>query len=636
MCGIAGFVDSTGSVGMEALASASRAIAHRGPDDCGLQIVSAGKLQVGLANRRLAILDLSPAGHQPMHDRETGNWIVYNGEVYNFGEIRRRLEGEGARFRSHCDTEVILKAYGRWGTACPQQFRGMFAFAIWDAGQQQLFLARDRLGIKPLYYALTDGGIVFGSEVRAILASGRVPRQFNEIALAQYLSFGSICEPDTIIQGITALAPGHCLLWRANGVEKIRYWELDPAARPASAEPAQVERRVAELLEESVSLRCISDVPVGVFLSGGIDSSAIVAVLHRLGTPQVGTFSLVFKEEDYTEANFSRMVAEKFHSDHREIVVSQSSVIEAIPHALRAMDQPSIDGINTFMVSREARRAGFKVALSGLGGDEVFAGYETFRSVPRMERWRRTVPRHFANALSGGLKLWDSSDKVRKLHTLFGGNGAASLSSYAVARMLFIPEQQRGMLKRGTHELLERAAQPLRASLAHAGGFDEVNRVSYLELRNYMLNTLLRDTDCMSMAHGLEIRVPLLDHKLVEFLFALPASLKMQRGRAKHLLVNAVKDLLPPEVVHRTKRGFTLPFEHWLRDELHDQVERQFWGWDDGPLGGYIDGQAVRRVWDSFRERRTSWSRPWALYVLNQWCATNVDVNMPCASEVAS
>src|SRR5581483_8412315 len=205
-------------------------------------------------------------------------------------------------------------------------------------------------------------------------------------------------------------------------------------------------------------------------------------------------------------------------------------------HALRAMDQPSIDGINTFMVSREARRAGFKVALSGLGGDEVFAGYETFRSVPRMERWRRTVPRGFATALSDGLKLWDSSDKVRKLHTLFGGNGASCMSSYAVARMLFIPEQQRKMLRHCSYELLSRAAQPLRASLAYAGRFDDVNRVSYLELRNYMLNTLLRDTDCMSMAHGLEIRVPLLDHKLVEFLFALPASLKMQRGLAKHLL----------------------------------------------------------------------------------------------------
>src|SRR6185437_6947525 len=217
------------------------------------------------------------------------------------------------------------------------------------------------------------------------------------------------------------------------------------------------------------------------------------------------------------------------------------------------------DGINTFMVSREARRAGFKVALSGLGGDEVFAGYETFRSVPRMERWRRTIPRHFASALCGGLKLWDSSDKVRKLHTLFGRNGASSLSSYAVARMLFIPEQQRGLLKHGNDELLERAVQRLGASMAHAGGFDDVNRVSYLELRNYMLNTLLRDTDCMSMAHGLEIRVPLLDHKLVEFLFALPASLKMQRGLGKHLLVNAVKDLLPPAVVHRPKRGFTLP-----------------------------------------------------------------------------
>ncbi|HET7442313.1 MAG TPA: asparagine synthase (glutamine-hydrolyzing) [Terriglobales bacterium] len=634
MCGIAGFVDGTGSLGMEALASASQAIAHRGPDDSGLQILSTGKLRVGLANRRLAILDLSPAGHQPMHDSETGNWIVYNGEVYNFAEIRAWLEADGISFTSHCDTEVILKAYGRWGTACPKHFRGMFAFAIWDAGQQQLFLARDRLGIKPLYYAMTDGGMVFASEVRAILASGLISRRLNQVALAQYLSFGSIYEPETIIEGIAALAPGHCLLWKASGVDDLAYWELRPPARLESTEAKQVEQEVAELLNEAVSLRCVSDVPIGVFLSGGIDSSAIVAALHRLRTPNVGTFSLVFQEQDFTEAGFSRQVARKFRTDHSEIVVSQSDVIEAIPHALRAMDQPSVDGINTFMVSREARRAGFKVALSGLGGDEVFAGYETFRSIPRMDRLRRLVPRYLGNAIGLGLKAWDSSDKVRKFHALF--DAADNASSYAVARMLFIPEQQRRILKDGGNVTWERAAQPLRAAIAHVRGFDDVNRVSYLELRNYMLNTLLRDTDCMSMAHGLEVRVPLLDHKLVEFLFSLPAGQKLRPGFPKYLLVNAVRDLLPPEVVHRPKRGFTLPFEQWLRDELRDELQQQFGEWDEGPLASYIEGHAVGRVWSSFLAGRTSWSRPWALYVLNQWCATNVAASQTCAAEIAS
>src|SRR5690349_7014967 len=495
MCGIAGFVDNTGSLGMEALANASQAIAHRGPDDSGLQILSAGKLRVGLANRRLAILDLSPAGHQPMHDPQSGNWIVYNGEVYNFAEIRRRLEAEGASFTSHCDTEVILKAYGQWGTACPQHFRGMFAFAIWDASQQQLFLARDRLGIKPLYYAISDGGMLFASEVRAILASGHISRRLNEVALAQYLSFGSISEPETIIEGVSALAPGHCLLWKSGGVEDFAYWELRPPDRLDAADAAQVEQKVAELLNEAVSLRCVSDVPIGVFLSGGIDSSAIVAALHRLGTPNVGTFSLVFQEQDFTESDFSRRVARKFRTEHSEIVATQADVIDAIPDALRAMDQPSVDGINTFMVSREARRAGFKVALSGLGGDEVFAGYETFRSVPRMERLRRLVPRHLGNAIGQGLRALDSSDRARKFHTLLGGG---TTSPYAVARMLFVPEQQRKMLQHGGNEAVERAAQPLRGALAHARGFDDVNRVSYLELRNYLLNTLLRDTDCMS------------------------------------------------------------------------------------------------------------------------------------------
>lgn len=636
MCGIAGFVDSTGSLGIEALASSSQAIAHRGPDDSGLQILSAGNLCVGLANRRLAILDLSPAGHQPMHDPHTDNWIVYNGEVYNFAEIRARLEGDGVSFTSHCDTEVILKAYGRWGTACPKYFRGMFAFAIWDTGRQQLLLGRDRLGIKPLYYAITDDGIVFGSEVRSILASGRIPRRLNEAALAQYLSFGSTSEPETIIEGISALAPGHCLLWKASGMEDMSYWELQPPDRLDSADPTQVEQKVGQLLEEAVSLRCVSDVPIGVFLSGGIDSSAVLGVLHRIGTPSIGTFSLVFKEQDYTEANFSRIIAKKFHTDHSEIVVSQSHVIDAIPDALPAMDQPSIDGVNTFMISREARRAGFKVALSGLGGDEVFAGYETFRSVPRMERLRRLVPRSLGNAIGSGLRVLDSSDKARKIQTLFRRNGVSPIASYALARMLFIPDQQRTILKHGDSGILDRAAQPLRAAIAYADRFDDVNRVAYLELRNYLLNTLLRDTDCMSMAHGLEVRVPLLDHKLVEYLFAQPASAKLLRGFPKHLLVSAVKDLLPAEIVHRPKRGFTFPFEHWLRDELRAQVEQQFRDWDDGPLADHIDGQAVRGIWKLFLGRRTSWSRPWALYVLNRWCAANVSASLPCSAELAS
>ncbi len=432
MCGIFGMVAHNARIPDGVLERGTQSLAHRGPDDSGTIVLRdsiPGPVEIGLGNRRLAILDLSPFAHQPLHDAETGNWIVYNGELYNFREIRHELE-PGTRFVSHSDTEVVLKAYARWGERCLAKFRGMFAFAIWDAGRRRLFLARDPMGIKPLYYAQAGSYFLFASEVRTLLGTGLVPRQIDSAGLINYLTFGSAYDPLTLVEGVRALPPGHTLTWESGSLRRSSYWDLvdEPSDAGGTSESvsAQNEKQACErlqpILEEAVRMQLVSDVPVGVFLSGGIDSSALVSILSRSGVT-ASTFSIVFREADFSEAEHSRAIAAKFHTDHHEINVSQTDVLAAIPDALGAMDLPTMDGVNTYFVSRETRRAGVKVALSGLGGDEVFAGYSTFRTVPRMERfaqfWKH-VPHGscvapFASAFAA---FSPATDQNRKLASL--------------------------------------------------------------------------------------------------------------------------------------------------------------------------------------------------------------------------
>ena len=377
------------------------------------------------------------------------------------------------------------------------------------------------------------------------------------------------------------------------------------------------------ILEEAVRSQLVSDVPVGVFLSGGIDSSALVSILSRSGVT-ASTFSIVFREADFSEAQHSRAIAAKFHTDHHEINVSQSDVLAAIPDALGAMDLPTIDGINTFFVSRETRRAGVKVALSGLGGDEVFAGYSSFRNVPRMERFAQFW-KHLPNVVRGPAAsafagLSTKNDQNRKLASLARDNGRV-LHPYFLSRMLFTPGQRDLLFPEADKPAAELAAESQRDSLERALPLDAVNRVSYLESRCYMLNTLLRDADFMSMSQGLEVRVPLIDHQLAKAVLSLPGASKLN-GTPKKLLVNALLGSLPDEIVHRPKRGFTLPFEHWLRQELRAEIEpvlgRKRIG--EGPLGGLLDANYVDNIWREFLRGETSWSRPWSLYVLQRWC----------------
>jgi asparagine synthase (glutamine-hydrolysing) len=632
MCGIFGIVGKNASVAPEILQRATDSLAHRGPDDSGTILLRESvptSVEIGLGNRRLAILDLSPLAHQPMHDSETGNWLVYNGEIYNFQEVRRELEQAGATFVSHSDTEVLLKAYARWGESCLTKFRGMFAFALWDAGRHQLFMARDPMGIKPFYYAQAGPYFIFASEVRTILGTGLVPRVPDRAGLLNYLTFGSAYDPHTLIEGVRSLPAGHSLVWKDGELLQSEYWDIvgiDDVATSSHAISHGNGTRPAgslqSLLEDSVRLQLVSDVPVGVFLSGGIDSSALVSILSRSGIT-ASTFSIVFQEAEFSEAQYSRAIAAKFHTDHHEISVTQADVLSSIPDALRAMDLPTMDGVNTYFVSRETRRAGVKVALSGLGGDEVFAGYSSFRVVPRMERfadiWNR-VPGAMRIPLAA---LFDAvsrdTDQNRKLLSLARDNGRG-LHPYFLTRMLFTPGQC-DLLFPPAIDFAEEAAASQRDVLGRALTLDPVNRVSYLESRCYMLNTLLRDADGMSMSQGLEVRVPLIDHELAKAVLALPGASKLNHT-PKRLLVDALAGSLPDDIVHRRKRGFTLPFEHWMRQELRPEIEPMLQAKrvNSGPLAGLLDGDAVHQIWQDFLGGTVSWSRPWSLYVLHEWC----------------
>lgn len=632
MCGIVGIIARNARIPEGVLEAATRSLAHRGPDDSGtilLTDAASAATEIGLGNRRLAILDLSPLAHQPMHDPKTGNWIVYNGELYNFHEVRRELEQAGQEFISHSDTEVLLHAYAHWGEACLEKFRGMFAFAIWDAQRHRLFLARDAMGIKPLYFAETDRYFLFASEVRTLLGTGLVPRKVDHAGLVNYLSFGSAYDPLTLIEGVHALPAGHMMTWHEGTAQQSCYWDLvdrtdNKHSELSASDEKGVVQQLRPLLEESVRLQLVSDVPVGVFLSGGIDSSALVSILSRGGVT-ASTFSIVFREAEFSEAQYSRIVASQFHTDHHEISVSQNDVLSSIPDALGAMDLPTMDGVNTFFVSREARKAGVKVALSGLGGDEVFGGYSSFRTVPRLERFAQTwssFPRMVRSPLASMFSaLAPPGDQKNKLVSL--ARDGSTAHPYFLSRMLFTPAQ-RELLFPACHPALQVASASQESAARHATTLDPINRVSYLESRCYMLNTLLRDADFMSMSQGLEVRVPLIDHLLAKTVLALPGRWKLNHT-PKKLLVEALAGSLPDEIVHRPKRGFTLPFDHWMREELHAEIEPVLNAKriEDGPLGGLLKGSETARAWGDFLRRRISWSRPWSLYVLQRWCELN-------------
>jgi asparagine synthase (glutamine-hydrolysing) len=585
---------------------------HRGPDDHGVYECEPHKIVLG--NTRLAIIDTSPAGHQPMHDPRSCNTITYNGEVYNFKDLRREINAD---WFSNTDTEVVLRAYEKWGVAAFQKLRGMFALALWDHVKQQLVLARDPLGIKPLYYYTAEDHLLFASELRALLATGLVPKRLSAAGVDSYLATGSVTAPLTIIDGVRQLLPGHYLQVRVNEAGALELNNMRFAGNPSQTREvsnrADAVARLRSELEESIRLHLVSDVPLGVFLSGGMDSSALVALMSRVTKERPKTFSVVFKEDNFTEAQFSRAVSEKFQSDHSEISLSEERLLEILPQAIDVLDQPTMDGINTFVVSQAVKQAGATVALSGLGGDELFAGYPSFQRALKFGSISQTSRRVLRAATGVGKVVLNGSVQRHKFWQLVESN-CAPADVYRISRQLFATDSVTQITGRDVSH----------SSNGHHAKADVVNAISRLELNGYMTNTLLRDTDAMSMAHSLEVRVPFVDVKVVDYVLSLPGDWKLRSGLPKSLLADALSDLLPREFLARPKMGFTLPFEKWLQRNLRNEVSSVLFDTQRLSMAG-LSAKAVERVWNNFlaKPRAVGWSRPWSLYTLAKWCEVN-------------
>ena len=661
MCGIAGVI-TRNPVGKASLERMLGTMHHRGPDDQGTFNVQRSTFNVALGMRRLSITDVA-GGQQPIFNEDNTIAIVFNGEIYNFRDLRVDLQSHGHRFRTHSDTEVIVHAYEEWGLDCVHRLRGMFAFCIVDTSERShvqrsnaqranaqrstfnvqrstLFLARDRLGIKPLYYYHTDGLFLFASEVRALLAGGLVPRCLSLDGLASYLAYGSVQEPLTLIEGVYSLPPGH---WMTINVQRgtrnvQRYWDFPTPEdgrwklEGGRRNQKEIIAELRDLLAESVRLRLISEVPLGAFLSSGIDSSAVVALMSQVSDAPVKAFTIGFAEQEFSEAELAQAMARRCGAEHHEIIVTPQQVLADLPQALAAMDQPSIDGINTYCVSRATKQAGITVALSGLGGDELFAGYPTFHSGPRLMTLARYLPTLPSSSFVLRLSSIPRSDRWRKLVAFLAGD-AYFAHPYYTLRALFIPGQRSQLLNREVmaslndrnpwHDAVHRYTD-------HSARYDPINAISYLECTNYLPSTLLRDTDCMSMAHSLEVRVPLIDHELVEFMMQLPGNLKIRNPQSairnstpKHLLVQALGGELLPEVVHQKKRTFTFPWNRWLRHELRHEIEDVLTT-PSSALQGILEPTAINAVWKQFLADQVSWSRVWALYVLQKWVQREV------------
>jgi asparagine synthase (glutamine-hydrolysing) len=577
MCGIAGLFDITGHADFDRnlLQTMNQTQFHRGPDEGG-EFLEPG---VALAHRRLSIIDLS-SGQQPMHSADGKVCVVYNGEIYNFGELAAELKQRGYQFRTRCDTEVILYAWQEWGDACVERFRGMFAFALYDKTRQCLFLARDRLGIKPLFFSVLDGHtLAFGSELKVLKAHPGLPRQLEPQAVEDYFTLGYIPEPKTIYRGVFKLRPGHTLLLeRGKPVpSQHEYWDIPfkPVAR--GSEEDLCEELFARM-REAVDIRMVAEVPLGAFLSGGVDSSAVVAAMAQSQQQPVNTCAIGFDVPQFNETDFARQVAQRYKTDHFERTVS-SDDFDLLDTLASLYDEPYADSsaIPTYRVCQLARER-VVVALSGDGGDEHFAGYRRYRWHMNEERLRGLIPLGVRQPVFGALgRLYPKLDwapRVFRAKTTFESLARNSVEAYLHSVSLTSEDQRKAMFSDALHSELQgyRASETFDYHAKRSPTDDPLSMIQYLDMKTYLVGDILTKVDRASMAHSLEVRVPLLDHKFVEWVSGLPVSDKLRGQEGKYILKKALEPHLPRDVLYRPKMGFGVPLGKWFRGPLKQRL----------------------------------------------------------------
>jgi asparagine synthase (glutamine-hydrolysing) len=617
MCGIAGSLSLDGRpVSAGELRAMCAVMAHRGPDDDGFHITPA----VGLGMRRLRIIDLT-TGHQPIRNEDGTVWVVFNGEIYNFAELRRELEARGHSFYTATDTETIVHLYEQYGASCVEKLRGMFTFALWDDRRRTLLLARDRLGIKPLFYAEAGGRLLFASELKALLQSADVEGRLNWSSVGRLFTFGCTPGTDSIIDGVKKLEPGHILTASVSeGVRVERYW--DPQFEPDyGRSEAYFVDGLRDLIEESVRLHLVSDVPLGAFLSGGVDSSTVVATMARLRPGPLKTFSIGFADPAYDETDHARFVAERFQTEHHALVL-EPDVLEIVDDLAWYLDEPFGDpsAIPTFMVSRLAAKH-VTVVLSGDGGDELFAGYDKYRVEARERAYQRlpAPARRLAGAI--GEALPDGARGRNFLrHLALEGH-----ERYLDASTLLRRDQQASLFRDDVYALLARH-DPWRAEVQHlaAAGGSWLSALQYLDLKSYLPLDILTKVDRMSMAHSIEARVPLLDHKLVEFAATIPPELNWRGGTTKYVLKQAMRGILPDSIINRPKHGFAVPLGQWFRGRLGGFV-RDLLLSERSRRRGIFNPAYIEQLLRRHERGRELDIQLWTLISFELWCRTFLD-----------
>ena len=609
MCGINGILNFNSKPQPDVVRKMNLALAHRGPNNDGLFSDD----YIALGHRRLSIIDLSDSANQPYYSEDKRYVIVYNGELYNYLELKKELSD--FKFRTNSDTEVILNAYIKYGTECLNFFNGMYAFAIWDSLKKEFFAARDRMGVKPFYYSFSNHSFVFSSEIRPIIKSGLVTGKLDLNSLRQYLQFQTVYAPDTIVKGVKVLPAASFILINEQTNCINKYWNISEfVVSNSNLNYHDVKDSVRDLLKQSVKRRLISDVPFGAFLSGGIDSSAIVALMANVSENDINTFSITFNEKEYTEEKYSRIVSAKFNTKHTEIKLGVNDFKALLPEALQKLDHPSGDGPNTYVVSKYTKEAGITMALSGIGGDELFGGYPVFNRLPTLLKGAALdlIPISARKLFASILQI-NKSVATKKIGWLLNEKKWNFNSLYHLNRMICDANTVNSMLSyQKDLELPDLSSFYFKDSI--------MSSISLAEYQTYLQNVLLRDADQMSMAHALEVREPFMDHKLIEFVLGLPDRFK--KGiYSKQLLIDALGDLLPEEVYNRPKMGFTFPWRLWLQTDLKSFCEERI---NSLAKRSYFNSE-VLVFWKRFldNDKEVSWSRIWLLVVLEDWMQNN-------------